>query len=252
MVYGRRVRCLGMLLLGLVGPSVARAQAGRGDGFLFREPFATLGVSGGLALPSARGDLLSETVQNLTIDRADFRTGAFAIDLAFAITDRTDIVFGVSPASSRTASEFRDWVDNNDQPIEQVTSFSRRPITVTARYHLTDKGRRVGSVAWIPARVVPFVGGGVGLMKYRFEQDGDFIDLQTLNVFTDRLRASGWAWVGQVSAGAQLNLSPRLMFTGEMRYLHGSADAERPSRDFVGYRLDLSGVTTLLGFTIRL
>lgn len=248
----RRQRWFAMALLLAAWPDGARAQAGRGDGFLFREPFATLGVSGGLALPSAHGDLLTETVRNLTVDRADFGAGTVAIDLAFAITRRTDLVFGVSPSSSRTASEFRDWIDTNNQPIEQVTSFTRSPFTVTVRHHLVDKGRRVGSLAWIPARVVPFVGGGVGLMKYRFEQQGDFIDTTSLNIFSDQLRASGWAWVGQVSGGAQLNLSPRLMLTGEMRYLRGSADADRPSRDFVGYRLDLSGITTLLGFTIRL
>ena len=241
-------------MVGLVAaaPTGAAAQIGRGDGFLFREPLSTLTVSGGLAMPSARSDLFTYTTSQLTLDRADFGAGAFAVDLAFAVTERTDVVIGISPSSSRTASEFRDWVDNNDQPIEQVTSLARAPFTVSARYHLAPRGRRVGTIAWIPARVVPFVGAGVGLMKYRFEQDGDFIDTETLNVFSDRLRASGWAWVGQIGAGAQVTLTPRLMLSGEMRYLRGSADAERPNRDYVGYRLDLSGITTLVGFTIRL
>jgi len=242
----------GLLAMAMGAPAVASAQVGRGDGFLFREPRSTLTVSGGLALPSARSDLFTYTTSQLTLDRADFGAAAFAVDLSFAVTERTDVVVGISPSSSRTASEFRDWVDTNDQPIEQVTTLARSPFTVSARYHLAPRGRRVGTIAWIPTRVVPFVGAGAGVMKYRFEQDGDFIDTETLNVFSDRLRASGWAWVGQVSAGAHLTLTPRLMLSGEMRYLRGSADAERPNRDYVGYRLDLSGMTTLVGFTIRL
>jgi hypothetical protein len=42
------------------------------------------------------------------------------------------------------------------------------------------------------------------------------------------------------------------MLTGEARYLLGGVDAGRASGDFVGYRLDLSGLTTLVGLSFRL
>ena len=243
---------VGSLAALVVATSGLEAQAGRGEGFLFREPLSTVTFHGGFALPRAGSDLFDDVTKDLTLDRSNFAAASFGMDLAVAVTPRWDVVFGFGPSSSRTPSEFRDWVDNNDLPIEQVTSYSRSPFVLSARYHLTEKGRMVGSFAWIPTRVVPFVSAGAGLVRYRFEQDGDFIDEETLNVFTDRLRTDGWSWVGQVGGGAHLSLSPRVMLTGEARYLLGGVDAGRASGDFVGYRLDLSGLTTLVGLSFRL
>lgn len=241
-----------LLALMVAMGSPANAQGGSGDGFLFREPVSTVTFHGGLALPRAGGALFDDVTRDLTLARSDFAAASFGMDLAFAVTSRVDVVVGFGPSSSRTPSEFRDWVDNNDQPIAQETAFLRSPVTLSARYHLRDKGRMLGSYAWIPRRVVPFVSAGGGLVRYRFEQKGDFIDLETLNVFRDELRTSGWTWVGQVGAGAHLSLSPRVMLTGEARYLLGGVDAGRSSSDYVGYRLDLSGLTTLVGFSLRL
>jgi opacity protein-like surface antigen len=150
------------------------------------------------------------------------------------------------------ASEYRDWVDGDDQPIEQTTAFRRAPLTASVRYYLKDRGRSIGSTAWIPSKVVPFVGVGFGAARYSFEQVGDFVDFNTLVVLPDRLTSSGWAPIFQGSGGVQVNLSRRLLLTGEMRYLRGSADASTPNRDYIGYRLDLSGLTTLVGLTLRL
>ena len=241
-----------LLALAVAMSAPARAQGGSGNGFLFREPITTVTFHGGLALPRAGGALFDDVTRDLTLARSDFAAASFGMDLAFAVTPRVDVVVGFGPASSRTPSEFRDWVDNNDQPIEQETAFLRSPVTLSARYHLREKGRMLGTYAWIPRRVVPFVSAGAGLLRYRFEQTGDFIDQQTLNVFRDELRTSGWTWVGQVGAGAHLSLSPRVMLTGEARYLLGGVDAGRSSTDYVGYRLDLSGLTTLVGFSLRL
>ncbi len=228
-----------------------RAQ-GAGDGYLFTHPRVTFSVYGGLAAPIARGSLWDFTTSELTLSRNDFQSSTFGADVGIALTPRTELVFGFTNSSSRQGSEFRDWVDNNDLPIEQTTSFARTPITAGVRYYLTERGRMVGSVAWIPKRFVPYVSAGAGFTRFRFEQRGDFIDMQTLNVFGDVLQSNGWARSLQAGAGAQWNLSTRFQLTGELRYLHSSTDASRGAGDYVGYTLDLSGVTTLLGFTLRL
>jgi opacity protein-like surface antigen len=237
-------------LLSLASP--AFAQRGTGDGFLFRQPTASFTVYGGLAQPLAGGDLFSFTRSELTIDRADLRSGSIGFDLALKNSPRIDLVFSFERSATTTRSEFRDWVDNNNLPIEQTTVFRRVPLIASVRYFLADRGRQVGSVAWIPAQFTPFVGLGGGLIGYRFEQVGDFIDQSTLNVFSDRLEAKEWTGALQASAGAQWTLSPHVLLTGEFRYLHATGDPSKPNGDFVGYKLDLSGVTTLLGITFRL
>ncbi len=237
--------------LGALATSTAAGQSAKG--FLFREPRVTVTVFGGVALPRAGSDLFDFTTDELTVDKHDFNAPDFGADFAVRVSPRFDVTFGFAQSGSRTRSEFRDWVDNNDQPIEQVTKFSRAPIVAGARYHLLPRGRQVGSIAWIPAAFDPWIGVGVGAMRYSFVQHGDFIDFEDPNnpvVFSDHFASRGWARVGQLSGGGGWNLSPRTQLTLELRYLRASDDLEG---DFVGFdRLDLSGLATSLGITLRL
>ncbi|MFN0098249.1 MAG: hypothetical protein ACKVS7_06205 [Gemmatimonadaceae bacterium] len=251
MRIGKPARLVVLATAVLAVSAAAKAQ-GSGDGYLFAPPTVTFTVVGGFAAPLAGGSLFDFTTRELTLGRSDFGSSAFGLELGITTSRRTELMVGYVSGGTKQRSEFRDWVDNNDLPIEQSTRFDRTPVTVNLRYYLTDRGRRIGSVAWIPNRFVPFVSGGVGLTKFRFEQDGDFIDMQTLNVFRDNLRSQGWARTLHASGGAQWSLSTRMQLTGEVRYMHGGVDASRGDGDFVGYRLDLSGVSTVIGLTLRL
>jgi hypothetical protein len=233
----------------LVTPSVADAQAGGGDGFAFSAPRVAFTLYGGFAAPSASSDLFTFSMRELTLGKSDFASGQIGGDVAVSVNDRFDIVVGASSNSSSTRSEFRDWVDNNNQPIEQTTYFRTVPLTASLRYYLTPRGQRVGSIAWIPKRFVPFAAIGGGLVRYRFNQVGDFIDYQTLDVFADRYESSGTAGLLQGSVGAGWSLSPHVQLTGEVRYLRAHADL---SSDFQGFKpLDLSGASSSVGITFR-
>ncbi len=225
----------------------ARAQSG--DGFLFNAPSGSWSLRGGYAMPTANSDLFKFTTDRLTINRADFAAFDVGGDLAFTLKPRLDLVFDISYSGMSKLSEFRNFVDNNQQPIQQTTSLERTPITVNLRYYLTERGRQIGHYAWVPNRVVPYVGAGVGAMYYDFEQKGDFIDDSTLAVFNDRFGSRGWAAVGQVLGGAEWVLGPNWALKTEARYVIGSAT---PSSDFQGFhRIDLSGFATSAGFFLR-
>jgi opacity protein-like surface antigen len=247
-----RSRGIAVATLLVVGATSVSAQMGAGNGFLFRRPGATMTVYGGYAQPLASGGVFSLATSELTLGRSDFGAGNLGFDLSVSVTPRVEVVMGFDRSSSRARSEYREWVDNNDQPIEQTTGLQRTPLTASVRYFLTDRGRQIGSVAWVPARFVPFVSLGGGIMWYKFDQVGDFIDQQSLNVFSERLTAKGSSRVLQAGAGAQWNLNQRVNLTGELRYHRASGDGGRPNGDFSGYKVDLSGVSTLIGLTLRL
>lgn len=235
----------------LAAPVTVGAQTprGQGQGYLFREPPATLTLFGGFAQPVAGSDLFAFTFDELTVGRRDLAAFDRGFDLAIRIGERTDLVLGVASSGRGRRSEFRDWVDGADQPIEQTTRFVRTPVGATLRYHLLPRGRTISALSWIPAPVVPWIGAGGGVMNYRFEQVGDFIDFETSEVFFDRYTAKGWTPFAQGAAGAGWTVAPRLLLSAEARYVWGRGDL---GRDFVGFeRLDLSGVSTTLGLTIR-
>lgn len=243
---------ISLILLGsmmFAAPVIAQ----EGKGFLFRAPKVAISVFGGYAMPMANSDLFEFTSSQLTLGKRDFAGMDKGADMSFAINERLDINFGVSHSESNNRSEFRDWVDGDDQPIEQTTKFSRTPITVSLRYHPLPRGRTIGSFAWIPSSFDPWVGVGVGRMKYGFIQRGDFIDFTDPDapvVFEDSFRTSDWANMVQASFGAGWSLSPRLVLTGELRYINARGEV---GQDFEGFqKIDLSGAATTFGLAFRL
>jgi hypothetical protein len=242
-----------VLLAAVMLASASALEAQQGKGFLFREPRATVTLYGGFALANAGSDLFDFTTSQLTLDRGDFSGADLGGDFAVRISDRWDVAIGYARSSARARSESRDWVDENDQPIEQVTRFSRAPVTASVRFHPLPRGRTIGSFAWIPSSFDPWLSVGAGRMSYSFRQVGDFVDDSDPDnavIFTDDLSAKGWANVLQASVGAGWSVAPRLLLTGEVRYLRSSAELDG---DFFGFdRLDLSGVATTLGLSIRL
>jgi len=246
-----RVRHSVGIVAALVLCPVASAEAqdsGRRD-FRFSEPAATLTIFGAFAAPSARSDIYQFSFDELTLGRGDLASASQGFDLAIRLSPRWDVVGGVAFARGSHRSEFRDFVDQDDRPIEQTTTLSRVPIGATFRYHITPRGEMIGSRAWIPARFTPWVGLGGGAMQYRFAQRGDFVDYDTFNVFPDQFTTRGWAPFAQGSVGMGWSLNRVLQLTGEMRYVHArGANGD----DFVGFeRIDLSGLSSAVGLTIR-
>lgn len=229
-------------------PAAASAQGG--PGFLFQRPKVSFAVKGGYSLPNAGSDLFDFSREQFTLSRGDFASPYLGGELAVRVAPRWDAALNVGWARSRSLSEYRDWVDNNNLPIEQETTFETVTASLGARYYLNDRGRQIGRFAWVPERLSPFVGGGVGLVWYDFTQVGDFVDFQTLDVFPDHLQTEGTAAIVHASAGADLSLGSRVVLTGEGRYQY-ARDEVRGAFDGFG-KIDLSGFQFILGLGIRL
>lgn len=239
-------RSLLILFAAVCLPSAAFAQ----DGFRFKPPVTTLHVKAGMAVPSARGDLFDLMTGELTLEREDFAASTFGADVAFAANERVDLIVSLSTTSASRNSESRDWVHEDDLPIEQSTRFRRTPVTLGIKYHLRDRGRMIGNHAWVPNRVVPFVGAGGGLMWYRIEQTGEFVDETTLQIFPEEYVSSGKALTAHVSGGVEYWLSPAWGVSLEGRYQFGTGEL---SGDFASFNeIDLRGFQLMAGVSIRL
>jgi opacity protein-like surface antigen len=234
----------------LAGTSTTADAQRSGDGYLFKAPSATLSLRGGFAHASAGSDIFDEVTQRLTVDKGDFSGLMLGADLGIRLTSQLDLLLTGAYSRSRTGSEFRDFVDNNKLPIEQTTTFERIPFTAGLKYYVTSRGRSIGSAVWIPARFAPYVGAGVGAMRYQFRQQGDFVNFENNAVFSSDLESDGGTFVGQALVGADYSISPTVAFTAEARYLRAQADL---GDSFRGYeRIDLSGMAATVGLSFRL
>jgi hypothetical protein len=236
------------LALLLCSASSAVAQSA-GDGFLFKPPKGTVTFRSGFDRALAGSDVFTFVTDQLTVDKGDFSSATFALDVDARLTPRVDAVFGLSVSRSATQSEFRHWVDNNRQPIEQRTEFQRVPLTGSIKAYLLPPGHSIGHFAWVPARVAPYVGAGGGAMWYQFKQFGDFIAFDTLKVFPDLFDSNGWTPTVHAFAGVDVSFATRFAITTEARYEWAKASL---SRDFSGFdRIDLTGLSFTSGISIR-
>lgn len=236
-----------ILAVGITSSAVAAQSTG--DGFFFGRPTGSLTLRAGYDRATARSDLFSFTSNQLTLSRTAFSSPVLEADLAFRIAERTDIVFASAYSGLPRSSEFRNFVDQNGNPITQTTTFRRVPVTVSARQYLTSPGRTIGNLAWIPARIAPYVGVGGGAIWYDFRQTGDFVDFQTNNVFSATMQSSGWTPAAHALGGVDFTITPRLALTAQGKYLWAKG---RLGGDFSGFdRVDLGGLSTTVGLSVR-
>ncbi len=234
----------------LAGVVLAEGATAQGTDFLFKRPTVSVGVRLGYAFPRAGSEIFDFTREQLTVDKRDFNGLSAAGEVTVRATDRLDAALNLGVEWSNTRSEFRDWVDDNDLPIEQDTRFTRVPVTLGVKAYLLERGRRISRSAWIPKKWAPYLGAGAGIVWYRFEQIGDFVDFDTLEIFFDEFESRGSSPVAYLAGGLDFSLGPRWLVNGEARYSWASAEM---GRDFVGFdKIDLTGFKGMLGFSVRL
>lgn len=221
------------------GSRAPRVQPPPPSDFMLGRPRGFIGFDGGFLFANTGSDLYDFITDQLTVDKKAFNTRTLGGRIGVAITPRVEVVVGLEAGKSETGSEYRDFVDNQLQPITQTTSREEYSLTGSVRFALLPSGRRISRFAWIPRTVTPYVGAGGGAVKYDFQQYGSFVDFETRRVFNDTFTSKGWAPSAHALAGADVRLYRKLYLTMEGRYTWSKATL---SDDFVDFApLDLAG-----------
>jgi hypothetical protein len=218
--------------------------------FLFGRPDGSLALRGSWVFARAGSDLFDFVERQLTIDEGNFNRASLAADYGIALTPRADAVIGVEVNRASVPSEYREFVDDNRQPIEQTTSLTELNLTGNLRFSLMPRGREIGRFAWVPRAVVPYAGAGGGMLWYRFQQAGDFVDALDPRrpIFSDVFTAEGWTPSAQLFAGVDVRLGRRWFATLDGRYLWAAGAL---GDDFDGFDpIDLAGFRAGAGINI--
>jgi hypothetical protein len=215
--------------------------------FLFGRPTKSLAIRASWLTPREGGDLFSFVRSQLTVGKGDFKTAAISGDVGFAVSSRMSILVGFEANQKAVNSEYRKYLGSDGLPINQSTSLYSQLLQGTLTVALFNPGQRISRYAWIPRTVTPFVGAGGGLAHYSFTQNGQFVDYQTLSIFTDAFKTRGWVPTAHALAGVDIHAWRNVYVTVQERYVRAHA---RPGTDFVGFdRLDLSGFRTESGLS---
>lgn len=218
--------------------------------FLFGRPSGTLGLRVSWLSNRSGSDWYDFVTDQLTIDRKNFNGPGIGTDLGITISPRLDVMVGFDYSQSTTASEYRRFVDNNRLPIEQSTLLRGASISGGLKFALTERGREVGRLAWVPRKLVPYIGAGGGAMWFQVRQHGDFVDYVDLSVFTDVFESSGWAPTAHAFGGVDVRVLRRAYVTIDARYTWASGNLGPDWIDFDP--IDLSGLRLSAGFNFIL
>ena len=247
--------------LALLAPLSAPELHAQQRDFLLKTPQVTLSIRGGYSVPRAGSGDVTESLwdharRNLTVETADFAGPYVAAEVGIRGSDRVDVVFGLGYSASSTLSEFREFVGDDDLPITQTTEFTTAPLTVGLKAYLMPRGRSIGSYAWVPRNFNAFAGVAGGVVWYRFEQYGEFVDDETYEIFIDNLRSVERAPTVQFFTGMDVGINNRVMLTTEARYGFAKGPVQYDYSgysDFEGFsKLDLAGLQLSAGISLRL
>jgi hypothetical protein len=235
-------------------PAVAQSQSppkahpGSTRDFLFGSPRGSVSVRGSWVFARAGSDLFDFVTDHLTLDASDFNAPAIGAELGFAIGSRVEALAGVEWSKSRTPSEYRRFVDNNNLPITQETALENVHLSGSVKVALRPRGTSLSRLAWIPRAVTPYLGAGAGAVRYDFIQRGDFVDFVDHSVFSDVFHAKGWAPSAHIFGGADVQLYRVMFLQIEARYLWSSGTL---GRDFIDFDpIDLSGFRLSAGINL--
>ena len=243
----KRIALTLALAAALTLPTVVAAQGG--PGFLFNRPRVSIGIRTGYTVPRAESTIFQDAFQQFKLNGWDMSSPYLGGELAVRLSERWDVALSSGWARSRSPSEYREWVDQDLLPIEQETTFQTVSATVGGRYYFSDRGRSIGRFAWVPSRLAPFVGAGVGYTWYDFEQKGDFVDFQTLDIVGDELSTDGSGATAYAAVGADLSVGKQFYLSGEARYNLASGGVRGEYSGYDG--IDLSGLQVTAGISLR-
>lgn len=234
-----------------------RAASSRPD-FLFGRPRVSVGVHGLWHRAQAGSDFYDEVDERLFVRRSDtddpknpghgllnFNAPGVGFDFGFGVTSRLDVRFGLGYAKSLNESELRGFIGSDGLPFEQRTELSQVDVRGEVAFALAPRGRAIGQYAWVPARVVPYVGAGFGFVRYDLRQIGEFVDPTSFEIFEEAYTSKGWGRGVHVFGGADVRMTRHVFLNAEARQVRAAAGL---GEVFSGFEpLDLGGLRVAAG-----
>lgn len=185
-------------------------------------------------------DLVDENP--LSFDIGDFKTAQWFGEWDVAFGDHIEAGAGIGFQTRRVSSFYRDLVDESGLDIEQKLKLRIVPVTAVVRFLPVG---RAGSVQ-------PYLGAGVGVLNYRYSEDGRFVDPTDLSIFTDRFTTTGHAPAGLLLGGVRLPIGGDIYgLNVEYRYQWATGDTGGLDNGFLGDTIDLSGGQLNFAFQVR-
>lgn len=203
----------------------------------------------GYFMPRGESDLWLENVDTFTYEVGDFDNFMVGVEVNWFLNNYMAVGAGFDFYNDSVSSEYRDFVGEDGFPIEQNIELTTVPIFATLKFMPLGNGSPgYGGERGNP--FVPWVGAGLTVVAFTYEETGEFIDFTDDTIFDAQFLAEDEAALGvHVAAGIVIPLDLKYDIFGEVRYLWAEGDL---GEDFIGFDpIDLGGVSFHFGASYR-
>ena len=189
--------------------------------------------------PFGNSDLWLENAETFDVLVSDFNFIFGGAEFTVELNEFIDLAFGIDVYSHRVNTHYREFVRDDGTEIRQEMRLTVVPLTTGLRFLPLGKFRIVS----------PYVAGGFGLYPYEYQEQGEFIDFATFDIFESRFRDSGVGFGGYAAAGIEVTVTRGFLVFGEFRRHWVYAQHGGDFRDFGDFDLDAHQIA--VGFTFR-
>lgn len=187
-------------------------------------------------------DVLNENLNFFAFDINDFNTVSIGGEWLVPLGNYLEAGAGIGFTRRTVPSVYSDFVDVTDgSEIEQDLRLRTIPLALTFRVLPLGQG----------SGFQPYLGGGLGIIAWRYSETGEFIDPQRV-IFREQYVASGTA-TGPMALGGIRFGGDTVTAGFEARYQSADAELGSPfsSPDLPDPRIDLGGWTYQLNVGFR-
>jgi len=224
----RSTRIVGLMFVTLAVLAVSAAPSHAGG----------LDLRAGAFFPRADSNLFTDDSELYTVKKSDWKGFSGGAEYSLNLGRQVELGFHIDGYGRTLDTEYRDFERPGGRPITQTLKLTTAPVGVTLRF---VPGGRHGAT--------PYIGGGVDVVYYEYEEFGDFIDFQDpdLNIISDDFIDKGAAFGAHAVAGLRIPINHDFAITAEGRYLWSKANM---GEDFRGNKIDLGGPSAFVGLHI--
>jgi hypothetical protein len=198
--------------------------------------------------PDGDSEFWDDAEATFTQDVGDFDDTIFGITVVRSFNNTLELGLNIDFYEGESTSAVAGFVDQDgfsilhDARLEMVPVMADLRVIPGGRFRQRPGGRQV-------LKPVFYLGGGIGVNYWEYEEVGDFVDFTDNSIFFDHFRDDGLAFAAHALAGFELPLGPTWSLMFEGRYMWSD---DEPGGDFEGLGdLDLSGPSATVGMAIR-
>jgi hypothetical protein len=196
--------------------------------------------------PSADSNLFLDDEELYLVTKDDWVGFSWGGEYNHVLVDYVELGIHVDGYQKTIDTSYRDFVRPDESEIYQSLKLDIIPFGLTVR--LVPTGKRT--------KIAPYIGGGVDLFYWKYQEWGDFIDFwdPEMPVYYDEFYSDGVTFGFHALGGVRLYLNRDFALVVDGRYQWAEADmggdfgANEPG---LTNRIDLSGATVTFGLHMR-